>query len=268
MKLNFESIVEPGKKDIVVMFKNQRKGVLDLKLLKASIKQWSRLYKDFSGNIYVCGGYSDSEVKDIQDYLTANFIRKYNVTIMNIGKYPTEFADNKVNKINYQFLVATKVLPKGFILATNDVFPIKIIDDTYLNKEYDILCKDYTKLPERLKYWWSQQYINTAEYFKAKYNVKNKIMYVGHNPQYYSAEFIEFYTKDQNLWFNMSRNIVLTHYNLMKGYNVLRDKYLITTFRANKWIANKKEVQKAKMLDVTVPEHPKTQSLMKKLLLK
>lgn len=268
MKLNFESIVEQGKKDIVVMFKNQREGILDIKLLKHSIKQWSRLYKDFSGDIYVCGGYSDKEVKDIQDYLTANFIKKYNVTIMNIGAYPTEFNNHKVNRANYQFLVASKVLPNGFILAYNDTFPIKPIDDTYLNKEYDILVKDYTKMPNDLKFWWTEQYINTSKYFEEKYGVSNKTIYVEHHPQYYNAEFIEFYHNDKNLWFDMSRDVVLTHYNLMQGYNILRDKYMITTFRANKWVANKKEVQKAKMLDVTVPEHPKTQALMKKLLLK
>jgi len=256
------------KKNIVFMFKNQKNDLTDYKMLKISMKQWFRLYDGEVENIYICGVYTEQDIKDIVNNLTENFLKKYKVKIINAKNIPKQFDTNKTNRANFQLISAWKHLQKPFIVATNDIFPIKKIDDSYLNMEYMIKYPDINKIPEDKYYWWLENYRRTYEYFKSKYNFENKIVYEGHNPYYITKEFMDFYLADPNLLFNMDRDTILTFWNKMNGREVLREKYIVTTFIRNKWQIKKKELQKAKMINATLPNHPKTKSLLSKILLK
>ena len=267
MQINTKSIVEEDKKPVVIMFKRQRKGVLDLWLLKKSLKQWSRLYKNIDG-LYICGIYPENELNLMLDYLTADFIKKYKITIINISEIPKIYDTNKVNRANFQHIMAYKALKRGFVVGYNDMFPIKPIDDTYLNKEYRILHKDYRKMKPEDHYWWADFYIKTSEWFKEHYNLENYIMYKGHNPQYYNKEFMEFYLEHPELHIDMNRDTILLHWNLVKGYNILRDNFMLNTYFSDKWLPTKSDTKTKKMVDVAVPESKKTINLLKKLLLK
>ena len=267
MELNFQSIVEDGKKNVVIMFKNQRKGVIDLWLLKHSIKQWRRLYPN-TQNIIICGSYNKFEQEELLGYLTSNYLEKHKVFVLNVGEIPEAFNTHKVNRVNYQLICAWEALQSGFVLAYNDMFPIKPIDDTYLNKEYRILHKDYRYIKPSDMYWWAKFYIRTAEWFKEHYGLTHYTMYKAHNPQYYNKEFMEFYLKHPELQIDMNRDNVLLYFNLLQGHNIMRDDYMLNTYYKNKWIATKDKIKTAKMIDCAVPESPKTKTLLKKLLLK
>ena len=106
------------------------------------------------------------------------------------------------------------------------------------------------------------------EHFNEKYNTDFKQVYNGH--QFYSInkEFIDFFTSDEFFIFNCDRNAVLTHYLKMKGEDVFIPDYIGETFARNQWIWDKKKAKQYKGVNITLPNHPKSKSLMSKILLK
>ena len=257
--------------DIVFMFKNQSgfrgDNVTDLKMLKISIKQWKRFYKPGLDNIYISGSYNKQELDELLNYLGNSFMDNYNIKIINVGDIPKEFNNNKTNRINYQLIMTWLELKSEFIVGTNDIFPIRFIDDTYLNKLYKILYNDYTKIPSKDMFWLMENWVRTIEYFKYKYNFENKIVYEGHNPYLVTKEFMDFYLADNNLWFNMDRDIVLFMWLLMNGEDIFtKEQYCKETFYANKLQITKKDLKRLKMINVTLPNHPESKKILKRII--
>jgi len=254
--------------NLVIMFKNQRDfrgdNVTDLKMLKISIKQWNRFYKPRISKTYISGSYNQFEINEILNYLGKNFIEKYNITILNVGSIPPEFNTHKTNRANYQLIKTWEYLQEPFILGTNDIFPIKLIDDNYLNKEYRIRHKDYTKITPRN--WYEQHWINTIKYFKEKYGFENKEIYEGHNAYVITKEFMDFYLSDPNLWFDKDKDMVLALWLKMNGKDILsKEEFCKETFFANKLQITKKDLKRLKMINVTLPNHPESKKILKKV---
>ena len=259
------------KKDLVFMFKNQKyfrqDETIDLKMLKISIKQWNKLYEN-AGKTYICGEYSQKDLEDLFGYLGDDFCNKYDIKVINVDKIPSEFNKNKSIRVNYQMLFAWEVLKKDFVLCANDIFPIKKISDDYINKEYAVKYKDYTKIPKEKRYWWLNNYINFLEYFNKKFNTNFKEVYEGHSFYAVDKEFIEFFKSDEKFIFEFDRDVVLINYLKMKGENVFKPGFIGTTFIANKWVWDKKKEKQYKGINVTLPNHPKSKSLLSKILIK
>ena len=255
--------------NLVIMFKNQTDfrgdNTTDLKMLKISIKQWNKFYKPGIGNTYICGSYSEPEAKDIIHTLGNKFIDEYNIKILNVGKIPDGFNTSKTNILNYQMITAWDYLKDDFIFGVNDIFPIKFIDNTYINKEYAIRYKDYTKVNSNS--WIDNNWINTIKYFKSKYGFESKEVYEGHIPYMITKEFMDFYLADKSLWFNKDRNIVLTLWLKMNGYDILhKEKYCKMTFANNKLQTTRKDLKALKMINVTLPNHPESKKLLKRII--
>ena len=259
------------KKDLVFMFKNQKEfrqdETTDLKMLKTSIKQWNRLYEN-AGDTYICGEYNENDLKEIFEYLGKNFVDKYDIKIINVGKIPLAFNQNKFTRVNYQMLAAYDQIKKDFVLCANDVFPIKKIGDEYLNKEFKIKYQDYTKIPANEKFWWVNNYINTLEYFNNKYDANLKTVYEGHTFYAVDKDFIEFFSSNPYLLLNCDRDTVLIQYLKMKGENVFMPDIIGETFTRNQWVWDKKKAKQYKGVNITLPNHPKSKSLMSKILIK
>jgi len=255
--------------NLVIMFKNQvgfrGDNITDLKMLKISIKQWGRFYKPGIDKVIISGSYSNKELKDIIDYLGSNFIESYNIKIININSIPRQFNSNKTNRINYQLIKTWEYLKEPFILGTNDIFPIKLIDNSYLNKEYRIRYKDYTKVSEPS--WVEQHWINTIKYFKDKYSFNTKEIYEGHNVYTITKEFMDFYLSDSNLWFDKDRDMVLNLWLRMNGKNLLsKEEFCKETFSNNKLQISKQDLKRLKMINVTLPNHPESKKILKRII--
>ena len=252
------------------MFKNQKgfrhDETTDLKMLKTSIKQWNRLYEN-AGDTYICGEYKKQDIQEIKDYLTKDFIKKYNIKVIHVD-IPKQFSHIKTARLNFQMLAAYNQLKNDFVFCANDIFPIKRIGDDYINKEFKIKHQDYTKLDRENAFWWLKNYISMLEHFNEKYNTDFKQVYNGH--QFYSInkDFIDFFTSDEFFVFNCDRNAVLTHYLKMKGEDIFIPDYIGETFARNQWIWDKKKLKQYKGVNITLPNHPKSKSLMSKILLK
>jgi len=255
--------------NLVIMFKNQvgfrGDNITDLKMLKISIKQWNKFYKPGISNTYVSGSYSNKELKDITDYLGTNFIERYNINIINVGKFPKDFDNHKTNRANYQLIKTWEYLKEPFILGTNDIFPIKLIDNSYLNKEYRIRYKDYTEVLEPS--WLEQHWINTIKYFKDKYEFDSKEIYEGHNAYTITKEFMDFYLSDPNLWFWKDKDMVLNLWLRMNGKNLLsKEEFCKETFSHNKLQLSKQDLKRLKMINVTLPNHPESKKILKRII--
>ena len=256
--------------NIVFNFKNQvkfrRDNTIDLKMLKISIKQWNRFYKHGIKNTYIAGSYSEKEIDELINYLTTDFLDKYNIKILNVGSIPKQFNLNKVTRVNYQTIKAFEYIKEPFIMGTNDIFPIKYIDNKYLNKEYSIRHKDYSKLELNKIDWLEEQWIYTIEYFKEKYNFHNKEIYELHNAYVVTKEFIDFYLSNPELLFNSGRDIVLALWLKMNGKEILsEEEFCKPTFYSNKLQINKNDLKKLKMIDVTLPNHQESKKILKRI---
>jgi len=255
--------------NLVIMFKNQSNfrndSIIDLKMLKLSIKQWNKFYKPGISNTYISGSYSEPELKEIINYLDRSFMNKYNIKIINTTDIPTEFNNNKTNRINYQLIKTWEYLKEPFILGTNDVFPIKLIDNSYLNKEYKIRYKHYNDI--KIFSWFENNWLNAIKYFKDKYSFETTEIYEGHNAYIITKEFMDFYLTDKNLWFDKDRDVVLNLWLRMNGKNILhRDQFCKETFSHNKLQITKQDLKKLKMINVTLPNHPKSKKILKKVI--
>ena len=265
--------------NLVINFKNQigfrQNFTIDLKMLKISIKQWNRLYEPKIDKTFIVGSYTDKEIEDIITYLSKQFIDKFNIKILNAGSIPVQFNTNKISRVNYQMIKAWEYIKEPFILGTNDIFPIKKIDNKYLNKEYKVKYKDYTNIKElSLKepnkvHWLTHQWIYAIDYFRNKYNFDSKTIYELHNAYVVNKEFMDFYLSDSNLWIQIGRDIVIALWLKMNGKEILSDEeFCKVTFDSNKLQINKNDLKKLKMLNVTLPNHPDSVKLLKKVLLK
>ena len=254
----------------VFMFKNQKTfrgdSFTDLRMLKISIKQWYKLFKDNNKKIYICGNYTVPELNEISDYLGDNYIEKYNINVINVDTIPGEFNKNKSLKVNYQMLYAYNTLKEPMVLCTNDVFPIKLIDKGYLNKEYKIRYTDYRDAVN--PGWWARNYINTIKYFNEHFNTDFKTVYEGHSLYYADHDFIKFCLDNPDLLLNFDRDTVLILWLQMNGETVYRPGFGSTTFHANKWILDKKTLQRTKVINVTLPNAPESKKLLNKIVLK
>ena len=254
----------------VFMFKNQKNfrgdDHTDLKMLKTSIKQWYKLFKDDNKKMYICGSYNQDEVSEIALYLTENFINKYDIKIINVGQIPEDFNKNKTSRINYQMIFAYNFIKEPIILCTNDIFPIKLIDKNYLNKEYIIKYKDCTQITE--PHWWEQEYIDAIDYFNITFKTDFKTMYKGHSIYYIDKDFINFLNENPFLMHNIPRNVSLILWLQMNGETVYKPGFGLATFYKNKWLIDKKILQKIKILDVTKPNDLKTKKLLSKIIKK
>ncbi len=257
----------------VFMFKNQidfrKDRFIDMKMLKISIKQWFNMFKDNNKKMYICGSYNKFEEKELIDYITKDYMNKYNIKILNVGSFPKEFNKNKTSKINYQMLAAFNHLKEPMILCANDIFPIKLIDESHLNKEYMIRNNDYTKLPnidkpEKL-HWWELEHINTLKYFNNKFGTNFKTMYEGHSLYYITEEFINFLKANPYLMINSPRNLVLINWLKMKGEDIYKPGFCSMTFYSNNWMLDKKRLQQTKVVNITLPNHPKSKAFLNKV---
>lgn len=262
-------------KPVVFMFKNQvdfrKDRFIDLWILKVSIKQWFKLYKHHNKTTYICGSYTKEDIDEIVNYLTEPFIKRYNIKIINIGGFPKKLV-NKSQKVNYQLIKMWQYLQTPFAVAHNDVFPIKPINDDYMDKEYEIISNDYKKIPENKIYWWLNNQINTLEYLNKNYCEKFgkdkdflKITYGGHSFYSVNKEFMEFFMSDEWFLMNADRDVVLTNWKKLHDKKVYIPGFIGTTFHSNKWIWDKKKEKQYKGIDATLPNHPKAKNLIKKL---
>lgn len=256
-------------KPIVFMFKNQtdfkKDQTIDIEMLKISIKQWSKNYK--TDKMIICGSYNNKEIQDIVDILTETFILERGIKILNIGEFPKGLV-NKTQKVNYQAIFAWDYLKEEYIVAYGDVFPIQKIDDSYLNKEYGIKYDDYTKIPENKMYWWLENNINAIKYLSEMYNVELKTIYEGHTFYTVDEEVINLLKNDPFLFMNVDRDIIKQKLEIIKGKDILIPDFIGTTFIANKWVWDESKEEQYKGIDVTLPKHPKSQELLKRLKIK
>jgi len=256
----------------VFMFKNQtdfrKDQTTDLKMLKTSIKQWNKLYQGNDEN-YICGEYSPFDLDEIKKYLGDDFIERYSIKVINC-KIPSRFKISKTAKINFQMLEAFKVLQQEYVFCVNDIFPIKKITQEHLNKEYLVKYNDYTKIKDDAKFWWVDNYIKFLEFFNKKHNTDFKKIYEGHNFYTIDEEFIEYFLSEEFYVLNCDRNVVKTHFLLLKNkeQDLFIPDLIGTTFKKNKFVLDKKSLMKHKGINVTLPNHPKSKSLLSKILVK
>jgi len=240
-------------KDLVFMFKNQKNS--DIDILKTLIKQWKKLYKD-AGEVKICGSYNNIEISFLKEKLKKE-IEKYNIEIINF-KIP-EY--HKAIKLNIQMIEMWKILKKEYVFCSNDIFPIKLINDEHLNKEHLIRYKDYTKIDP--KGWWEISHFKTLKYFNEKYNTDNKIVYNGHSFYTIDEEFMKFFLSDEN-FITMDRNFVKTQFLLMNGDDVYMPDLIGTTFKNNKLVWDKKKEKIYRGINVSLPYHPSSKKILKK----
>ena len=254
----------------VFMFKNQKSfrndSVTDLKMLKISIKQWYKLFKDDNKKIYICGSYSYRELDEITDYLGDNFMSKYGINFINVNFIPPIYSTHKSLRVNYQMLSAYEYLGEPMVLCTNDVFPIKLIDESYLNKEYKIRYADYRDAVN--PGWWVKNYIKAIEYFNEHFDANLKTVYEGHSLYYADHEFMKFCKDNPELLLHFDRDTVLILWLQMNGETVYKPGFGSTTYHANKWLLDKKTLQHTKVINVTLPNAPKCKQLLKKITVK
>ena len=261
---------ENKKMPIVFMFKNQtdfrKDQTIDLKMLNISIRQYIKLYKNL-GDIYICGSYNNKEIDDIVKTIGQDYIERKGIKIINIGSFPLG-VKTKTQKVNYQAIAAFDTLKEEFIVAHNDVFPIKTIDETYLNKEYGIKYKDYTKIPEGKSYWWLDEYIKTLGHLSKLWDIDLKTIYEEHTFYTCDEETIKLLQEDPFLFTYAARNVVRIQKDIRDGKDVYIPDFIGTTFIANKWVWDKNKEKQYRGIDVTLPNHPLSQKLLKKILKK
>ena len=152
------------------------------------------------------------------------------------------------------------------MLCTNDVFPIKMIDKSYLNKEFAIRVKDYRDVVN--PGWWLSNYIETIKYFNKRFNTDFKTIYEGHSLYYVDHDFIKFCLDNPDLLLRFDRDTVLILWLQMNGETVYRPGFGATTYYANKWLIDKKTLKRIKVINVTLPNSPKSKNLLNKIILK
>jgi len=269
-----KSKISNENKDIfVIFFKNQSKlknnSLIDLKMLKITLKQWIKFYKPGFKKIYISGDFSNEEdAEEIINYLNAKFMKENSIKLLNYGKVPPKFNTSKTNIVNYGLIKTWEYLKEPFILGTNDIFPIKFVDDKYINKQYKIRTNDYEKMSfKERKHWLNSHWIKAIKYFKEKYNFDNKIICEGHNPYKITQEFMNFYLNDENLQLDIDRDIVHTLFLKMNEEEVMcKEEYCKATFISNKFSISKKDLKNIKFVNCTLPNHPKTKNLIKRII--
>ena len=260
--------------NIVFNFKNQVSfrgdNITDLKMLKISIKQWLKYYKPGFKDVFICGHYNKEELDELISSLGSSFINDNKLKIVNIEFIPSIFKTSKTNIVNYQMMAMWSYTKEPFIMGTNDIFPINLTDDTYLNKEYSIRHKDYRELniPDLNKApWFLVNWINTIEYFKYKYNFFNKEIYEGHNAYVVTKEFMDFYMKDPELWINKDRDVVLSLWLKMNGHDLMHEEeFCKPIFANNKLQISNDDIKRLKMINATLPNHPKSKKILKRII--
>lgn len=248
---------------LVIMFKNQKE--MDLLLLQIAITQWNKCY-DKIEKTYICGIFDNYELEEISKSLSRPFIERFNVTFINLKKIPDEFKTTKTNRLNYALIRTWNFLKRDFILAPNDVFPIRKIDDRFFNIENEIRYKSVEAIPSSEEYWWVKNYKRTIKYFQEHYNLKQDVVYDGHIPNLITKEFMDFYLSDKNLWLDMDRNIVLTLWRVINNQKIIDKKYLATTFSMGKWDIKEEEMNDIYFVNITNPTHIESRKFLKNIL--
>jgi len=232
----------------------------DFNMLKRVVVGWNK-FANIS-KTYIIGEFTKDIVNKLEETLEP-LSKKIDIEIISIYNPYKE----GTRRVFHQILEFSKMTGyKNFIHAHDDTIPIRPIKMEYFNKEYKLYRRDYKKYPREQAGWFVEKQIQAIEWFCNKYNLKTLPLCEHHYLYYLDEKFFDFVEANPEV-VNFHPDDILTFRQLTEGNKSIDDilipNLIGTTWHHNVWQYKKNIPYVA--VNFTLPSHPKTKNLLKKL---
>jgi len=233
----------------------------DYPMLKRCIVGWNK-YANVK-KTYITGEFTQAEVKSIIEILDT---LKDEIDVDIIGMINPHKEGTR--RVFYQTVEFYKKHSEPFIQAHDDLIPIKPLCYESFNKEYKILRKDYRKFPANELGWFIEKQVDSIKWFCDRYNKETLPLYEGHSLYLYDNEIMQFILDNPETHSFSLDDILRGYLHCEKGLStddIFYPNLVGNCWFANKWQIDKNKLKDCKAINFTLPMHPKTKALLKKV---